>query len=126
MSKSTKVFFIGTHNALFLVIEVMPEKFLNYLPVTVITNLLFVSMYTRQVIFKKIKAICYLSTGFTSEKHWYSIIEKTAYDMCEAVLNEKFFDTVFFNYHFDYEDRVCALLEKFKIHLPLFSVSCTF
>ena len=32
------------------------------------------------------------------------------------------FDPVFFNYHFDYEDRLSALLEKFKIHLSLFSV----
>ena len=53
MSKNTKDFFLGTSNALKLVIEVMPEKFLNYLPVAVITNLLFVSKFTRQVIFKK-------------------------------------------------------------------------
>ena len=85
------------HNALFLVTEVMSEKFLNYLPVTVINNLLFVSMYTRQVIFKKFKDIYYLSTGFTSEKHWYSIVQKTAQDLCEVVLNEKFFDPVFFS-----------------------------
>ena len=86
----------------------MPEKFLNYLPVTVINNLLFESMYTRQVIIKKFKDIYYLSTGFTSEKHWYSIIQKTAQDLCEVVLNEKFFNPVFFKYHFDYEDRVCS------------------
>ena len=92
------------YNALFLVIEVMPEKCFNYLLVTVINNLLFVSMYTRQVIFKKFKDIYYLSTGFTSEKHWYSIVQKTAQDLCEVVLNEKFFDLVFFKYHFDYED----------------------
>ena len=67
-----------------------------------------------------------MSTGFTSEKRWYTIIEKAAYDICEAVLNEKFFDLVFFNYHFDYEDRVCALPEKFKIHLSLFSVCMHF
>ena len=46
-------------NVLNLVIEVMPEKFLNYLPVTVITNLLFASMYTRAVIFKKFKDILF-------------------------------------------------------------------
>ena len=63
-----------------------------------------------------------MSTGLTSEKHWFSIIEKAAYDICEVVMNEKFFDPVFFNHHFDYEDRLCALLEKFKIHLSLFSV----
>ena len=90
MSKSTKVFFIGTYNALFLVIEVMPEKFLNYLPVAVITNLLFVSKCTRQLIFKKFRDIYYLSTGFTSKKHWFSTIEKAAYDICEGVMNEKF------------------------------------
>ena len=49
--------------------EVMPEKILNYLPVAVITNLLFVSKLTRQVIFKKFKDIYHLITGFTSEKH---------------------------------------------------------
>ena len=75
--------------------EVMPEKFLNYLPVTVITNLLFVSKLTPQVIFKKFKDIYYLSTSFTSEKHWFSIIQKAAYDICEAVMNEKFFNPVF-------------------------------
>ena len=96
MSKSTKVFFIGTYNALFLVIELMPEKFLNYLPLTVINNLLLVSMYTSQVIFKKFKDISYLSTGFTSEKNWYSIVQKAAQDLCEAVLNETLFDPVFF------------------------------
>ena len=126
MSKSTKVFFIGTYNALFLVIKVMPEKFFNYLPVTVINNLLFVSMYTRQIIFKKFKDMYYLSTGFTSEKHWYSIVQKTAQDLCEVVLNEKLFDPVFFNYNFDYEERVCALLKKFKTHLSLFSVCMHF
>ena len=66
--------FLGTSNALNLVMEVMPEKFLNYLPVTVITNLLFVSKLSRQVILKKFKGIYHLSTGFTSEKHWFSII----------------------------------------------------
>ena len=76
--------------------ELMPKKFLNYLPVTVINNLLFVSMYTRQFIFKKFKDIYYLSTGFTSEKHWYSVVQKTAHDLCEVVLNEKFFDPTFF------------------------------
>ena len=80
-----------------LVIEVMPEKFLNYLPVTVINNLPFVSMYTRQVIFKKFKDVYYLSTGLTSEKHWYSIVQKAAQDLCEVELNEKFFDPVFFS-----------------------------
>ena len=70
--------------------EVMPEKFLNYLPVAVITNLLFVSKCTRQLIFKKFRDIYYLSTGFTSKKHWFSTIEKTAYDICEGVMNEKF------------------------------------
>ena len=100
----------------------MPEKFLNYLPVTVITNLLFVSKLSRQVIFKKFKDIFHLSTGFTSEKHWFSIIQKAAYDICEVVMNEKFFDPVFFNYHFDYEDRLLDLVENFKINLSLFSV----
>ena len=37
-------------------------------------------------------------------------------------MNKKFFDPVFFNYYFDYEEKVCALLEKFKINLFLFSV----
>ena len=73
----------------------MPKKFLNYLPVTVINNL-FVSMYTRQFIFKKFKDIYYLSTGFTSEKHWYSVVQKTAHELCELVLNEKCFDPTFF------------------------------
>ena len=100
----------------------MPEEFVNYLPVTVITNLLFVSKLTCQVIFKKFKDIFHLSTGFTSEKHWFSIIEKVAYDMCEIVMNEKFFDPVFFNYHFDYENRLLALVEKFKIIFFFFSV----
>ena len=69
--------FLGTlPNALNLVIEVMPEKFLNYLPVTVITNLLFVSNLTHQCILKTFKDIYHLSTGFTSEKHWFSIIQK--------------------------------------------------
>ena len=36
------------------------------------------------------------------------------------------FDPVFFNYHFDYEDRLSPLLEKFKIHLSLFSVCMHF
>ena len=76
-------------------IEVIPEKFLNYLLVTVINNLLFVSMYTCHVIFKKFKDIYYLSIGFTSEKDWCSIVEKTAQDLCEIMLNEKFFDPVF-------------------------------
>ena len=105
-----------------LVIEVMPEKFLNYLPVAVITNLLFVSKFTRQVIFKKFKEIYHLSTGFTSQKHWFSIIEKAAHDICEVVMIKKIFDPVFFNYHFDYEDRFLALVEKFKRNLSLFSV----
>ena len=74
----------------------MPEKFLNYLPVTIISNLLFVSKLTRQYIFNNFKHIYYLSTGFASEKHWFSIIEKAALDICEVVMNEKFFDPVFF------------------------------
>ena len=75
-------YFLGNSNALKLVMEVMPEKFLNYLPVTVITNLLFVSKLSRQVILKKFKGIYHLSTGFTSEKHWFSIIQKAAFDIC--------------------------------------------
>ena len=109
-----------------LVIEVMPEKFLNYLPVTVINNLPFVSMYTRQVIFKKFKDVYYLSTGLTSEKHWYSIVQKAAQDLFEVELNEKFFDPVFFSYHFDYEERFCTLPKKFRIRLSLFSVCMHF
>ena len=35
---------------------------------------------------------------------------------------KKIFDPVFFNYHFDYEDRFLALVEKFKRNLSLFSV----
>ena len=90
MSKAQRIFFIGASNVLNLVIEVMPEKFLNYLPVAVITNLLFVSKCTGQLIFKTFRDIYYLSTGFTSEKHWFSIIEKAAYDICEVVMNEEF------------------------------------
>ena len=37
-------------------------------------------------------------------------------------MNEKLFDPVFFSYHFNYEERVLGLVEKFKIHLSLFSV----
>ena len=37
-------------------------------------------------------------------------------------MNEKFFDPVCFNYHFDYENRLLALVDKFKINLSLFSV----
>ena len=75
--------------------EVMPEKFFNYLPVTVICNLFFVSRLSRKVILKKFKNVFDVSTGFTSEKHWFSIIQKAAYDICEVVMNEKFFDPVF-------------------------------
>ena len=75
--------------------EVMPEKFLNYLPVTVICNLLFVSRLSRKVILKKFKNVFDVSTGFTSEKRWFSVIQKAAYDIYEVVMNEKFFDPVF-------------------------------
>ena len=61
MSFKHKVFFLNfildMNNVLFLAIEVMPQKFLNYLPVTVICNLLFVSTYTRQFILKTFKKI---------------------------------------------------------------------
>ena len=73
----------------------MPEKFLNYLPVTVICNLLFVSRLSRKVILKKFKNVFDVSTGFTSEKFWFSVIQKAAYDIYEVVMNEKFFDPVF-------------------------------
>ena len=75
--------------------EVMPEKFLNYLPVTLICNLFFVLRLSREVILKKFKNVFDVSTGFTSEKHWFSIIQKAAYDICEVVMNEKFFDPAF-------------------------------
>ena len=75
--------------------EVMPEKFLNYLPVTVICNLFFVLRLSRKVILKKFKNLFDVSTGFISEKHWFSIIQKAAYDICEVVMNEKFFDPAF-------------------------------
>ena len=85
MSKKHKglfLFVIGAcNNALYLAIEVMPQKFLNYLPVTVISNLPFVSKLTRQFIFNDFKDIYYLSTGFASEKHWFSIIEKAVLDI---------------------------------------------
>ena len=88
MSFKHKVFFLNfildMNNVLFLAIEVMPQKCLNYLPVTVICNLLFVSTYTQQFILKtvkKFKTIYHLSTGFASEKHWYSILEKAAHDL---------------------------------------------
>ena len=95
MSKKHKglfLFVIGAcNNALYLAIEVMPQKFLNYLSVTVISNLLFVSMYTWQFIFKKFKNIYHFSTGFASEKHWHSILGKSVYDLIEVIFNEKFF-----------------------------------
>ena len=34
----------------------------------------------------------------------------------------KVFWSCFFNYHFNYEERLLGLVEKFKIHLSLFSV----
>ena len=37
-------------------------------------------------------------------------------------MSEKFFDPVFLNYHFHYENRLLALVEKFKTNLSLFSV----
>ena len=114
--------FLGTSNALNLVMEGMPEKFLNYLPVTVICNL-FVFKLTRQVVFKKFKDIYHLSTGFTSEKHWFSIIQKATYEICGSIMKEKFFDPAFFNYHFNHEDRLLSLAEKFRINSSLFSVS---
>ena len=95
MSKST-IYFLETYNALFLVIELMPEKFLNYLPVTVISNLLFISTYTCQIVYKKFEDIYYLSTGFTSEKNWFFIIQKAAQNICAVVLNQRFFDPFFF------------------------------
>ena len=118
-------FILGMYKVLFLTIEVMPQKFLNYLPVTVIGNLLFVSLYTRQFIlktFKKFTTIHHLSTGFTSEKHWYYIIQKAAHDLMEVVSNEKYCDAIFFNYYFDYHNNFPALLKEFKEHLSLFSV----
>ena len=117
--------FLGTSNALNLVMEGMPEKFLNYLPVTVICNL-FVFKLTRQVVFKKFKDIYHLSTGFTSEKHWFSIIQKATYEICGSIMKEKFFDPAFFNYHFNHEDRLLSLAEKFRINSSLFSVSLQF
>ena len=54
------------------------------------------------------------------------MIQKAAYDICEVVMNEKFFHPVFFNYHFNYESRALALTEKFKINLSLFSISMHF
>ena len=72
--------------------------------------------------FKKFKTIYLLSTGFTSEKHWYSILEKAAHDLIEVVSNEKFCDAIFFNYYFDHYNNFRALLKEFKGHLSLFSV----
>ena len=129
MSKAQRIFlflFIGAKNALYLAIEVMFQNFLNYLSVTVISNLLFVSTYTRNFILKKFNNIYYLSTGFTSEKHWYSILKKSTHDLIEVFFNEKFFDPVFFSYHFDYDENCSALLREFTRHLSLFSVSMHF
>ena len=106
-----------------LVIEVMPEKFLNYLPVTVISNLLFISTYTRQIVYKKFEDIYYLSTGFTSEKNWFFIIQKAAQNICAVVLNQRFFDPFFFNYHFDYDENILHLTRKIQNRIiPVFSV----
>ena len=129
MSKAQRIFlflFIGAKNALYSAIEVMFQNFLNYLSVTVISNLLFVSTYTRNFILKKFNNIYYLSTGFTSEKHWYSILKKSTHDLIEVFFNEKFFDPVFFSYHFDYDENCSALLREFTRHLSLFSVSMHF
>ena len=75
--------------------EVMPEKFLNYLPVTVICNLLFVSRLSRKVILKNLKMFLMLVLVLLLKNLWFSVIQKAAYDIYEVVMNEKFFDPVF-------------------------------
>ena len=61
MSIKHKVFFLNfildMDNVLCLAIEVIPQKCLNYLLVTFICNLLFVSTYTGQFILKTFKKI---------------------------------------------------------------------
>ena len=97
-----------------------PQKFLNYLPVKVIINLIFVSTYTRTLILKK--DIYYLSDGFTSDEHWFSILKKSANNLNEITFNESYFDSTYFDYYFDYEKKFSGLLKQFR-HLSLFFVS---
>ena len=102
-----------------------PQTFVNYLPVKVIINLIFVSTYTQTLILKKFKDIYYLSDGFTSDEQWFSILKKSANNLNEIIFNESYFDSTYFDYYFDYEKNFSGLLKQFR-HLSLFSVSLHF
>ena len=77
------------------------------------------------MILKKFKGIYYLSDGFTSDEHWFSILKKSANNLNEIIFNAKYFDSTFFDWYFDYEENFSGLLKQFR-HLSLFSVSLHF
>ena len=96
------------------------EDFFNYLPAKTISNLLYVSHFTRDEIVKKFKVIFRLSNGFTSEKQWNFILQKTTTHTCNSVFSLEGFSNHYRN-TFDKEHIYNDFYQAFKINLLLFS-----
>ena len=94
----------------------MPDLFIFYLCVQDIITLGHVSKTYRQFILQKFEQIYHISTGFCSVEQWFLIIYKNCFSLIDDILNQNFFDEVFFNYHFDLEENNFALRKEYRRH----------
>ena len=122
LSAKDKFFNLDTPNVLFLILEINFQEFFNYLPVSVINNLLFVCRFTRAKTLKLFNFVFDLTTGFTSEKHWNFILSKIALDICNSIMTLSSFYIHWFSVNFNFHEIYCRLQLTLKSNLSLFSV----
>ena len=103
----------------------MPRLLISYLSNKDIINLITVLKLTRNYILNYFKDIYHLSNGFTSDVHWFSMLERIARGLTLEVSNSTFSDDNFFNYHFDCEECFFGLIKQLR-HLSLSSVCLHF
>ena len=102
----------------------MPDLLISYLYVKDIITLCHVSKPYRKFILKKFRQT-YISTGFCSLEQWFLIIKRSCFALIDDIFNQSFFDEVFFNYHFDFEENFFQLKKKYR-NLLLFFICLHF
>ena len=102
--------------------DIKLNDFFNYLSATAITNLLYVCRFTRNKTLTKFDFVYFLAAGFTSEKHWNSILNKVIYGIVNAISTLTTFDIKWFNFNVDYNQTLNGLKLTLKPKLTLFSI----
>ena len=83
------------------------------------------SKVIRNLILKIFDQILFISTGFCSTEQWLNLIKKNCFALIDDIQNATFFDEIFFDYNFDFEENYFRLVRDFR-DMSLFSICLHF